>query len=66
MRRGRRRRIRREMGATGQRRTGESSASGQAWTPRVLRAGVIGIMIKVSAPPFEYVVARQVRVRERR
>ncbi len=34
--------------------------------PRVPQAGVIGVMIKVSAPPFEYVVARQVRVRERR
>ena len=36
---------------------GEGSASGQAETPRVpqSQSGVIGVMIKVSAPPFEYV-----------
>ena len=40
---------------------GESSASGQARTPRAPQSGVIGFMIKVSAPPSEYVVGRAAR-----
>ena len=44
---------------------GKSSASGQAQTPRVPQSGVIGVMIKVSAPPSEYAVDGLVHVRER-
>ena len=37
-------------------RPGEGSASRQAETPRAPQSGFIGVMIKVSAPPVEYVV----------